>query len=78
MNTNQIKQQIEDYLDSVDIPVSEYNLIVEKQNGDTYLRINRDDFNAIDNMFQFSEIINSYSTDWSLKVINNKINMIIR
>jgi hypothetical protein len=71
MNIDQIRQSIENFLES-QIKMNEFEISVFKDNGDSHLIIERKDRDPIEQMYDISEILNSYSEDWKVKVENNK------
>jgi hypothetical protein len=76
MNTDKAVQAIEDFLESEGIPLSQFKIIVLKSNGDSSVEVSRKDNKPITQMYQLSEIINSYSINWIIEV-RDKIPVII-
>ncbi len=68
---------IEDMLDSSEIPMTEYDCRFEKMNGDCRLNICRTDKERIPHMYLFSEIFNSYTEDWYVKLCEGHIHLIV-
>ena len=77
MTIDQVTSAIEDLLES-SIPMKEYHITVDRNNGGATMTICRCDKQGLPHMYLMSEIFNSYSDDWSVNLDQGKLTLIVR
>lgn len=77
MTKDQVLHAIEDLLDS-DIPLNQYHIIIDRDNGDSSITLFRCDYNSIGDMYKLSEIFNSYTTEWTVSADKSRITLYIK
>ena len=77
MDKTEVLKAIEDLLDESEIPMNEYMTELDRNNGNHCLCIWRKDGGIIPHMYQFSEIFNSVTQAWYVKVVNTVPMMVI-
>ncbi len=69
---------IEDLLNDSGIPMNEYKTCIVRDNGNYQLTVRKKgNSTIIDHMYLFSEIFNSVTENWSAKIIDQVLTLVV-